>query len=63
MIQLHVNFILQSTGYYEMGYPTSTTREGVQYNMSDGRFARTDNTSPVQASSISQQVSNYIVGN
>ncbi|XP_014272861.1 protein lingerer isoform X4 [Halyomorpha halys] len=44
-----------STGYYEMGYPTSTTREGVQYNMNDGRFARTDNTSPVQASSISQQ--------
>nr|BAN21207.1 protein lingerer [Riptortus pedestris] len=44
-----------STGYYEMGYPASTTREGVQYNMNDGRFARADNTSPVQASSISQQ--------
>uniref|UniRef100_A0A0A9XHF5 Protein lingerer n=1 Tax=Lygus hesperus TaxID=30085 RepID=A0A0A9XHF5_LYGHE len=44
-----------TTGYYEMGYQPTTTREGVQYNMSDGRFARADNTSPVQVSSMNQQ--------
>ncbi|XP_014243521.1 protein lingerer isoform X2 [Cimex lectularius] len=37
-------------GYFEVGYQPSTTRE---YNLSDGRFARTDTTSPVP--SITQQ--------
>lgn len=64
-----VAHLFQTTGYYDMSYQTPTTlaavREGtltnVPYSISDGRFTRGDNTSPVP-STLSQQTSTLTQG-
>lgn len=61
--------LFQTTGYYDMSYQTPTTlpavRDGtltnVPYSISDGRFTRGDNTSPVP-STLSQQTSTLTQG-